>query len=154
MKVVYPVLFYEEQEGNFSAFVPDLGNISTSGDTLDEVMYMAEDLIAGFLLDDFQIGNKLPKASDINKVSFDKLEKWLDVEDWNYKRKFKTYIVVDLTTFAKKWGVDLVKKTVNIPRWVNTKAEELNLNFSKTLEEALTQIIFKTEEINSKKSAS
>ena len=31
----------------------------------------------------------------------------------------------------------IVKKTVNIPKWVNTKAEELRINFSKTLEEAL-----------------
>ncbi len=145
MKVVYPVLFYEEKDSTYSAFVPDLDNISTCGNTLDEVMYMAQDLIAGFLIEDFESGKNFPIASDINEISFDDLEKYLEMDEKDYKRKFKTYVVVNISEFAKKWGTQLVKKTVNIPQWVNTKAEELNINFSKTLEEALTQIIFKSE---------
>ena len=74
---------------------------------------------------------------------YSKLEDALNIEDWNYISKFKTYIVVDLSSFAEKWGKELVKKTVNIPKWVNTKAETLKINFSKTLEEALLQKIYK-----------
>ena len=70
-------------------------------------------------------------------------EKELDIEDWDYVSKFKTYVIVDIDVFAKKWGKDLIKKTVNIPRWVNTKAEEMKINFSKTLEEALLEKIYK-----------
>lgn len=51
MKVIYPVLFYEEKEGGYSVFVPDLQNHSTCGSTLEEAMSMAEDLIAGIVLD-------------------------------------------------------------------------------------------------------
>ena len=56
MKVIYPVLFYEEKEGGYSAFVPDLENelninASTFGENLEDVMEMAEDLIAVILLD-------------------------------------------------------------------------------------------------------
>lgn len=40
-------------------------------------------------------------------------------------------------------GKRISKKTVNIPKWVNTKAENLKINFSKTLEEALLQKIYK-----------
>ena len=61
----------------------------------------------------------------------------------DYVSKFKTYISVDISSFAEKWGKELVKKTVNIPKWVNTKAENLKINFSKTLEEALLQKIYK-----------
>ena len=50
MKVIYPVLFYEEKEGGYSVFVPDLKNNSTCGSTLEEAMTMAEDLIAGIVL--------------------------------------------------------------------------------------------------------
>ena len=54
MKVIYPVLFYEEKEGGYSVFVPDLEkalntNASTCGDTLEEAMNMSEDLIAGLI---------------------------------------------------------------------------------------------------------
>ena len=148
MKVIYPVLFYEEKEGDYSVFVPDLEkalntNASTCGSNLEEAMYMAEDLIAGLILDEMEEGNKIPKASKIEEVSFDELEKSLEIDNWDYVSKFKTYIVVDISAFAEKWGKQLVKKTVNIPKWVNTKAEELKINFSKTLEEALLEKIYK-----------
>ncbi len=143
MKVIYPVLFYEEKEGGYSVFVPDLKNISTCGSTLEEAMTMAEDLIAGIVLDEMEEENKIPEASKIEAVTFEELEEWLDIEDWDYISRFKTYIAVDISSFAEKWGKELVKKTVNIPKWVNTKAEALKINFSKTLEEALLQKIYK-----------
>lgn len=148
MKVIYPVLFYEEEKGEYSVFVPDLVrsfNIpaSTCGDSLEKAMEMAEDLIAGIVLDEMEEGNKIPQSRKIEDVTFDELEKEIDVKDWNYVSKFKTYIAVDITAFAEKWGKELVKKTVNIPKWINTKAEELRINFSKTLEEALLQKIYR-----------
>ncbi len=147
MKVIYPVLFYEEKEGGYSVFVPDLEkalntSASTCGNTLEEAMEMAEDLIAGLVLDEMEAGNKIPQPSRIEDVSFEDLEKRLDIENWNYISKFKTYIAVDISSFAEKWGKELIKKTVNIPKWINTKAENLKINFSKTLEEALLQKIY------------
>ena len=148
MKVIYPVLFYEEKEGGYSVFVPDLQkalntSASTCGSTLEEAMSMEEDLIAGLVLDEMEEGNKIPKASKIENVSFEELEKYLDIENWDYVSKFKTYISVDISSFAEKWGKELIKKTVNIPKWINAKAESLKINFSKTLEEALLQKIYK-----------
>ena len=73
MKVIYPVLFYEEKEGEYSVFVPDLENelninASTCGDSLENAMEMAEDLIAGIVLDGMEDGNKIPKASKIQDI--------------------------------------------------------------------------------------
>ena len=148
MKVIYPVLFYEEKEGGYSAFVPDLENelninASTFGENLEDVMEMAEDLIAGIVLDEMEEENKIPKASQIQDINIEEFEKKLNIENWDYISKFKTYIAVDISEFTKKWGKELVKKTVNIPKWINTKAEELKINFSKTLEEALLKEIYK-----------
>ena len=143
MKVIYPVLFYEEEDGKYSVFVPDLDNISTCGSTLEEAMTMAEDLIAGAVIDDMEENNRIPIASKIEDISFSKLEEYLNITDWNYLSRFKTYISVDISSFAEKWGKELVKKTVNIPKWINTKAEILKINFSKTLEEALLEKIYK-----------
>ncbi len=150
MKVIYPVLFYEEKEGGYSVFVPDLEkalntSASTCGSTLEEAMSMAEDLIAGLVLDEMEEGNKIPQSSKIEDVSFEELEKRLDIENWDYISKFKTYIAVDINSYAQKWGKELVKKTVNIPKWINTKAEKLKINFSKTLEEALLKKIYKEQ---------
>ena len=142
MKVIYPVLFYEEKKGDYSVFVPDLNNATTCGSTLEEAITMSEDLIAGIVLDKME-EDSIPKSSKIEKISFSELEKNLSVKNWDYKNKFKTYIVVDITSYANKWGKQLVKKTVNIPKWINTKAEIMKINFSKTLEEALLQKIYK-----------
>ncbi len=144
MKVIYPVLFYEEKEGGYSVFIPDLNNATTCGETLEDAIYMAEDLIAGLVIDEIEEGNKIPKANKIEDVSYEELESYLDIKDWGYISKFKTYVVVDISVFAEKWGKELIKKTVNIPKWVNTRAEELKINFSKTLEEALLQKIYKS----------
>ncbi len=142
MKVIYPVLFYEEKENGYSVFVPDLDNASTCGSTLQEAMEMAEELIASVVLDLMEEDDKIPKANSIEKVSFEKLEKNLEIENWDYTSKFKTYIAVDISSYAEQWGKELVKKTVNIPKWINTKAEKLKINFSKTLEEALLKKIY------------
>ena len=147
MKVIYPVLFYEESNESYSVFVPDLQrelntNASTCGSNLEEAMTMAEELIAGIILDEMEQNNRIPVGSKIEEISFKDLEKDLDMDNWDYKSKFKTYILVDINKYAQKWGKELVKKTVNIPRWINSKAESLKINFSKTLEEALLQKIY------------
>ena len=147
MKVIYPVLFYEENNESYSVFVPDLQrelntNASTCGSNLEEAMTMAEELIAGIILDEMEQNNRIPIGSKIDEISFKDLEKNLDMDNWDYKSKFKTYILVDVNKYAHKWGQELVKKTVNIPRWINSKAESMKINFSKTLEEALLQKIY------------
>ncbi len=147
MKVIYPVLFYEENDGNYSVFVPDLiknsnSNGSTCGSNLEEAMNMAEELIAEILLDEMEENDKIPKASRIEDVSFEELEKYLAIDNWNYSSKFKTYIAVDISKYAEIWGKELIKKTVNIPKWINSKADSLKINFSKTLEEALLKKIY------------
>ena len=64
MKVIYPVLFYEESNESYSVFVPDLQrelntNASTCGSNLEEAMTMAEELIAGIILDEMEQNNRI-----------------------------------------------------------------------------------------------
>lgn len=114
MKVIYPVLFYEEKEDVYSVFVPDLAkalntNASTCGNSLENAIHMAEDLIAGLILDEIQEGKKIPQASKIEEVTFEELERDLELEECDYISKFKTYVIVDISVFAEKWGKELVK---------------------------------------------
>ncbi len=62
MKVIYPVLFYEEKEDGHSVFILDLDNASTCGDTSKEAMEIAEELIASVVLDDMEEDDRIPKA--------------------------------------------------------------------------------------------
>ena len=62
---------------------------------------MAEDLIAGIILDEMEENDKIPKPSKIEDVTFEKLEKNLNIENWDYISKFKTYIAVDISHLHK-----------------------------------------------------
>lgn len=109
MKVIYPVLFYEEKKGGYSVFVPDLEealncSASTCGSTLQEAMEMAEDLIAGLIIDEMEEDHKIPKSSKIEDVNFEEFEERVNIENWDYVSKFKTYIMVDINAYAEKGG--------------------------------------------------
>ena len=52
-----------------------------------------------------------------------------------------SYVDANITEYRKKYGYKIVKKNCSIPAWLNTKAEELGLNFSKILQEALIEKI-------------
>ena len=137
MKVVFPALFYKESDGGYSVFIPDLDNISTCGDNLKDAIFMAQELIASTVFDLIEDNKKIPNSSDIESLDFTKLENYLQIKDWNYVEKFKSYVFVDVNKFSKKWETKLIKKTLNIPKWLNTIALENNINFSETLKEAL-----------------
>ena len=137
MKVVFPALFYKESDDGYSVFIPDLDNISTCGDNLKDAIFMAQELIASTVFDLIEDNKKIPNSSDIESLDFSKLENYLQIKDWNYVEKFKSYVFVDVNKFSKKWETKLIKKTLNIPKWLNTIALENNINFSETLKEAL-----------------
>jgi post-segregation antitoxin (ccd killing protein) len=50
-----------------------------------------------------------------------------------------TLISVDTETYRRYYENKLIKKTLNIPSWLNQKAEAANINFSKTLQKALEE---------------
>ncbi len=46
-------------------------------------------------------------------------------------------VSVDVMEYAKNHFEKSVRKTLTIPSWLNTAAQEKHINFSKTLQEAL-----------------
>lgn len=53
------------------------------------------------------------------------------------KGAFVSYVDADIDAYRKKYGSKIIRKNVSIPAWLNTKAENMKINFSKTLQEAL-----------------
>jgi len=139
MKVLYPVCFYEsvEEEETYTADVPDLLGCVTQGDSIKNAMEMVQDAIAGWILEDVEniSNNEIPKASDISDIE-------LEIDEY-CRGGFKSLVMVDLSYFAEKWSTKSIKKTLSIPKWLNTRAERLGVNFSKVLQEALLEKIAK-----------
>ena len=144
MKVIYPVCIFQTKE-EYMAFVPDLDTNNTYGKTLEEALYMAQDLIATYILEDLDdvSKNEIPRQSNIEDIDIKKIQKYWEIEDKDIISSFKTLVLVDLDEFAQKWSSKSVRKNLTIPQWLNTKAESLNINFSQVLQEALMQKIYR-----------
>lgn len=124
-KMAYPVIFKKENDGYFIT-VPDL-NINTQGENLSEAIMMARDLISLYILDNEEEGKIIALP---NTVKFELP-----------KSAILSYVDIDMASYRKKYGSKTVKKNCTIPAWLNNKAEELNINFSKTLQEVLMKKI-------------
>jgi predicted RNase H-like HicB family nuclease len=126
MKYVYPACFYKENDGRYSAEIPDL-NLATFGDDLPDAVYMASDAAAGRLILLLKSGEPIPKASEQKDVTPD--------DDTG----FTSLIYVDLDAMKPNHDESPVKKTLTIPSWLNRAAERKNINFSATLKDALVE---------------
>ena len=123
MKAIYPVLFYEEKENGYSVFVPDLNNVSTCGDTLEEAMINAKDVLEGTLFVYIKNNQPLPDTDfDAEKLSDNARLAYADV--W----------VEPLVEKARNLSV---KKNLTIPKWLNDASEKQGINFSNVLQTAL-----------------
>lgn len=127
MKLVYPAVFSpcEEKDG-YTVVIPDLKGCVTEGKTLANAIEMAVDAASGWVLDELEDGNTPPAASDPHTLQ-------LAPDD------FVSMLVLDMDSYAEKYGNSSVKKNCTIPAWLNTLAEKNNVNFSGVLQQALQQ---------------
>ena len=133
MLSAYPACFFKE--GNrYSVIFPDLNNLTTCGDSLNDALVMAVDCLAGYLYGLQQDGETVPTASSMEKVKPSKVAKELDAE---CDSSFVNMVTVDVAIYAKTHFEKSVKKTLTIPAWLNTAALEQNINFSQVLQDAL-----------------
>lgn len=135
--LVYPAIFHKASEGGFIVVFPDFDNGATQGETLEEVMEMAQDYIGTYLYDDFINSNELPKTSNIDdleiKIGNDEKEFYIP------NQSFKSYVSLDMQKYVKESKNQIVRKNVSIPSWLNEMAKRNNINFSNTLQKALKQ---------------
>lgn len=127
MKLTYPACFYpdEEKKGAYAVVVPDLPGCVSGGDTLAEAILMGIDAASGWVLDELEDGKTIPPASPLESITPD-------------PGGFVSIIVLDMDSYAGKYGKKAVRKNLTIPAWLNTFAENNNINFSQVLQDSLT----------------
>ena len=122
-RYVYPAVFSPEESG-YSVFFPDLDGCYTCGDSLQDAIMLAEDVLAFYLYDAERAGNAIPKPTPSEQVEVN-------------GKEFVNYIACDTREYAKLHNNRAVKKTLTIPEWLNEEATALGVNFSQVLQEAL-----------------
>lgn len=133
MLSIYPACFFKEDNG-YSVIFPDLNWLATCGDSLNDAMNMAVDCLAGYLYMLKQDGDPIPVPSPMEAISASDVAEELDSDAGE---AFVNMVAVDVDEYAKLHFEKSVRKTLTIPAWLNTAAQEKNINFSQTLQEAL-----------------
>ena len=128
MKLVYPVCVYPGDVSGYTVIVPDLPGCVTEGKDIVDAMEQAIDAASGWVLDELQDGKPVPPASDIESVKADE-----------YNGGFVSVVILDIDSYAEKYGNKAVRKNCTIPAWLNTAAENAHLNFSQILQNALQE---------------
>ena len=124
MKYVYPAVFRPEETGGFCVFFPDIECGATQGESIPECIDMAQDFLCLALYDMEENKKQIPIATEIKGIQTE-------------EHDIVTLISVDTEYYRRFYSNKLVKKTLNIPMWLNEQAEQANVNFSALLQSAL-----------------
>lgn len=125
MKYAFPAIFTPDASG-FSVRFPDIANCVTSGKDTVEALDMAQDVLNLTLWDMEEDGREIKRPSAPSALSVGPGE-------------FVTLIAADTDAYRRRHDTRSVKKTLTIPSWLNTAAEEQHINFSSVLQKALRQ---------------
>jgi predicted RNase H-like HicB family nuclease len=132
MQLTYPAIFYPYDDGDgFAVEVPDLPGCVSGGDTLVEAIFMGTDAASGWVLDELEDGKPVPKASAVKDIMPE-------------EGGFVSVLVLDMDSYAEKYGNKAVRKNLTIPAWLNTFAESQHINFSQVLQKSLTELYEKS----------
>lgn len=126
--LAYPAVFHLAEEGGYSVEVPDLKGCVSEGNTLAEAIDMITESACGWVLDELEEGKKAPVPSTYEDISN------------SYKGEIVSLIVLDMVSYAEKYGNKSVRKNVSIPAWLNTYAEKNNLSLSEILQNTLVKM--------------
>lgn len=132
-KVFYPVVFLPE-DGGYTVAAPDVDGCFSQGDSLEEAVFMIQDAIGLVLEQEIKTGKPFPPASKPNEIDISA------VFGADYPPDtFVSLVEFDVEAYLKRNNTQAVKKTLTIPAWLNTLAEENDVNFSQLLQKALKQ---------------
>ena len=120
----YPAIFTKEENG-YSVRFPDFPGCFTEGDTLEEAYKMATCAI-GLYAQNEDGEFEFPEASEPNSVEL-------------VENEFSVLVEFDVLEYLKNTSEKAVKKTLTIPSWLNSLAEQNNVNFSKVVQTALKE---------------
>lgn len=125
-KYMFPAIFDSSENENeaFTITFPDLPGCISQGEDMEEAMYMARDVLEGFLYSMEEDQETIPTPSSPKDLTPSTEAFVVLVTAW-------TDIVRDEIEHKT------IKKTVTIPKWINDEAEREGLNFSHTLNFAI-----------------
>ncbi|MGG5330661.1 type II toxin-antitoxin system HicB family antitoxin [Enterococcus sp. AZ163] len=105
---------------------PGLDGAFTFGSDMHDALYMAKDLLAGWLINAEDDGESIPEPLQPFEIPVPKDDLLIPIE-------------VNTEIYRLKFDNQAIKKTLTIPRYLDALGKEENINFSLVLTEALKE---------------
>ena len=123
MKLAYPVIFMNSEEGIFRTYVPDFG-IAASGKTVADAISATRDMIGikGIEMEDN--GQRVPFPFSSGDID-------------NRDGEFVSFVDIDFDEYRRAHDMRTVRRNVSLPSWLNVAAEKAGINVSAVLQDAL-----------------
>jgi len=129
MKDVYEfVAIFNYAKDGINISFPDLPGCLSCADTTEEAIKNAEEVLGLVLYDMEQENEKIPKPTPLEKIKCKKEDRAVLINVW-------------MPLVRNELDEQAVKKTLTIPKWLNTLAEKENINFSKILQSSLKEYL-------------
>ncbi|MDR2650180.1 MAG: type II toxin-antitoxin system HicB family antitoxin [Clostridiales bacterium] len=125
MRLIYPayVIHDEENEG-YAVTIPDIDCL-TEAATLSEAVTRSIEAASEILMKELESGNPIPKPTPIEYMK-------------PVPGGFITMLMMYISAYAAKAGS--IKKSLNIPRWLNSFAESRKIDYSELMRNVLTSL--------------
>ena len=129
MKYIFPAVFTPAEEGGYLVNFPDITDHTsyacmTEGNTLEEALDMASDVLNLTLWSMEEDGAPLPRASAMQEMKAP-------------EGGFVNLISANTKAYREKYDTRAVRKNVTIPHWLDVLGTKNKVNFSKVLQDAL-----------------
>lgn len=122
-RYVYPAIFDYADDG-ISVEFPDLPGCYTCGDDDAEALSMAKEAMALHLYGMERDGDPIPEPTRVQDVKLEENQAVVLIDAW-------------MPPIRDRQANKAVNKTLTIPKWLDTLAQEHKINFSYELQEAL-----------------
>lgn len=127
----YPAILGCEPGESISVVFPDL-DVATSGETEEEALLMARELLGGVLYGLEEDGEEIPTPTPLPYLELDQNE-------------YASLVDVYMPAIRYAKMNRSMNRTVTLPAWLNYAALEKDVNFSKLFQDALIQHLGITE---------
>ncbi len=122
---VFPAIFTFEEKGVSIEF-PDLPGCLPCAENEEKAFENAREALGLHLYGMEEDGEKIPEPTSVSEIK-------------THKNEALTLVDVFMPSFREKIRKSVVKKTLTLPYWLNAEAERKGINFSQTLQDALTE---------------
>ena len=127
MKLIYPAyVIHDEDKEGYVVTMPDI-DCMTEADTLSEAITHSIEAASEILIRELESGNPIPKPTPLEYMK-------------PVQEGFITMLMMDMSAYTAKANANLVKKSLNIPRWLNSFAESRRIDYSELMRNVLTSL--------------